>query len=277
MNRRQLMRYAQTSVLAAMGTGLASGLHTYQAQAQAKKNQPQAKPKAQPQNALSIQWLGHTCFLLTGGNQKLQRVLVNPFRPGGCTAGYREPKLATDLILVSSSLLDEGAIEVVTGDPKLLYEAGPYQVDGIRFEGIKTDHDRVGGRRFGSNVVWRWTQAGINILHLGGIAAPVTLEQKILMLKNRPDVLFLPVGGSAKAYTPQEAKQAVQELNPRLIIPTHYRTQAAKENACDLVPVQEFLALMEGIPVRRLGNTITVKSTDLPSQGPEIAVLSYKF
>jgi len=28
------------------------------------------------------------------------------------------------------------------------------------------------------NVAWRWTQAGISIVHLGGAAAPIELEQE---------------------------------------------------------------------------------------------------
>lgn len=271
MNRRQFMRYAQASGLATLGLGLTSGLHAYQAQSPARST------TNSPKGTLSVQSLGHTCFLVTGGDRKLKRVLVNPFRPGGCTAGYRVPKLAADLVLISSSLLDEGAIDVVPGNPKLLYEAGPYLVDGVQFEGVTTEHDRQGGRRFGSNIVWRWTQAGMNILHLGGVAAPITLEQKILMLKYRPDILFLPVGGSAKAYNPQEAKQAVQELNPKLIIPMHYRTQAADAKSCDLVPLEEFITLMDGTPVRRAGDALTIKPSDLPTQGSAIAVLSYKF
>lgn len=256
MKRRQFMRYAQAGVLATAGIGLASSFETYQAQS----------------SPLQVQWLGHSCFLFTGGGQ---RVLVNPFRSLGCTAGYRAPKVSAGLVLISSQLLDEGAVEVIPGNPKLLYEAGVYQLGKQQIQGISTDHDRVGGRRFGKNITWRWQQVGINILHLGGAAAPISLEQKILM--GRPDVLFLPVGNGAKAYTPEEAKLAVQTLNPRIVIPTQYRTQAAKD-ACDLVPIDNFLTVMAGTQVRRVGSdTIAIRPSDLPKEGTVIQVLSYKF
>ncbi|TAF13394.1 MAG: Zn-dependent hydrolase, partial [Nostocales cyanobacterium] len=223
-------------------------------------------------SGVSIQWLGHTCFLFTGGGIK---ILVNPFRTQGCTAGYRLPQVVADLVLISSQLLDEGAVEGLPGNPQLIYQAGVYEFRGIRFQGISIDHDRNGGRRFGKNTAWKWSQGGINILHLGGAAAPISIEQKILT--GRPDVALVPVGGSAKAYNAQEAKDAVGVLNPKLVIPTHYRTQAADPNSCDITPVDDFLALMPGVNVRRSnGDTVAINSQNLP-ESTEIQVLSYKF
>ncbi|MEG5057516.1 MBL fold metallo-hydrolase [Microcoleus sp. A2-C5] len=257
MKRRQLIRYAQTGLLAALATGLPSGWESYQ---------------AQTADSLSVQWLGHTCFLFTGGGA---RVLVNPFRPLGCTAGYRSPKVPTDLILISSRLLDEGAVDGFSGNPGLLYEPGAYRSNGLRIQGIRTQKDREGGKRFGVNVAWLWQQAGVKILHLGGLAGPIGIEEQILI--GRPDILLIPVGGGPKAYTPAEAKQTVQLLKPKMVIPTHYKTQAA-DAACDLVSLDEFLALMDGTPVRRLNSdTISIKSADLPQTGSVIEVLSYRF
>lgn len=258
MKRRQVLRYSQVALLAGLGTGLASRLSSAQ---------------AQQGGTLSIQWLGHTAFLFTGSGQ---RILVNPFNKVGCTAKYQSPKVSADLVMISSRLLDEGAIEGLPGKPKLLVEPGSYRTEGLQIQGIRTDHDRVGGYRFGTNVAWAWTQAGIKILHLGGIAAPISLEQKILM--GQPDVVLVPVGNSAKAYTPAEAKTAIQTLKPKLVIPTHYRTQAADPNACALVPVDEFLSVMSGTTIRRVGSdSISITSSSLPAQGPVIDVLSYKF
>lgn len=258
MKRRQLMAYAGAGVMTTLMTTLAS----------------EYKANSAPSgNSVSIQWLGHTCFLFTTGGTK---ILVNPFRTVGCTAKYRAPKVATDLVLISSQLLDEGAVEQVPGNPRLIYEPGVYEFNSIQVQGIAINHDRQGGRRFGTNVAWRWNQGGINILHLGGAAAPITTEQRILM--GRPDLLLIPVGGGAKAYTPQEAQQAIQALNPKLIIPTHYRTQAADTASCNIVGLDEFLALMDGMPVRRSNSdSIALSRADLPQNGSAIQVLSYKF
>ncbi|MBW4691417.1 MAG: MBL fold metallo-hydrolase [Lyngbya sp. HA4199-MV5] len=256
MRRRRLLRYAGAGLLSTIGLGAASGLQGY---------------RAQSSGGLGVQWLGHSCFLFTGDGR---RILVNPFRSLGCTAGYKAPKVSVELVLISSQLLDEGAVEIIPGNPRLLYEPGVYQFNKKRFQGIQTEHDRFGGKRFGMNVAWQWQQGGLKLLHLGGIAAPISLEQKILM--GRPDVLFIPVGGGANVYTPEEAKQAVQVLNPKLIVPTHYRTKAASKD-CESVGVDRFLALMSGTPIRRGGNALSLRSADLPKDGSAIQVFSYPF
>lgn len=255
MKRRHLIGYTGAGLITAVVTNLGWSVSV----------------NAQP-SSVSIQWLGHTCFLFTTGNVK---ILINPFRTLGCTAKYRPPKVTADLVLISSQLLDEGYVAGLPGNPKLVYQPGVYEFRGVNFQGITTDHDRHNGKRFGKNLAWKFTIAGLNLLHLGGAAAPLTLEQKILM--GRPDVLFIPVGGSAKAYNAQEAKQAITVLNPKLVIPTHYRTQAADTNQCDITPVDDFLTLMQGVNIRR-GNTdsMVINAKSLP-ENTEIQVLSYKF
>ncbi|AFW93928.1 MULTISPECIES: MBL fold metallo-hydrolase [Nostocales] len=255
MKRRQLIGYAGAGLVTAVVTNLVDPV-----------------PVNAQSSGVSIQWLGHTCFLLTNGNVK---ILINPFSNLGCTAKYRPPKVASDLVLISSQLLDEGAIDKIPGNPKLVYQPGVYEFRGVKFQGITTDHDRKNGQQFGKNIAWKLNQGGINLLHLGGSAAPITLEQKILM--GRPDVLFIPVGGSDKAYNAQEAKDAIAVLNPKLVIPTHYRTQAADAKECDITPVDDFLTLMQGVNVRRSNNdSVAINSKSLP-ENTEIQVLTYKF
>lgn len=253
MKRRQILGYA--------GAGLATTLFA------------STRVTAQTEDSVTVKWLGHTCFLFSSGKT---RILVNPFRTIGCTAKYRPPKVEAGLVLISSQLFDEGAIEGLPGKPQLIYEPGVYRFNNIQVQGINTVHDRVNGRRFGNNVVWRWKQGGINILHLGGAAAPITIEQKILM--GRPDVLLIPVGGGVKAYNPTEAQAAIAALNPKLVIPTHFSTQAADSSSCDLVDVEQFLALMQGTTVRRAdSDTIKLSAGSLPPSGMAIQLLTYKF
>ena len=256
MKRRQLIRYGGISLLSAMGA-----LSTPQVFAQGSKDSS---------SAVTIEYLGHTCFLFSGNGLN---ILVNPFRPAGCTAGYGAIANEPDIVLISSFLLDEGAIEDVPGNPQLFTEPGDYLSKGVKLQGITTIHDREGGRRFGKNLAWKWQQGGVNILHLGGIAAPISLEEKILM--GTPDVLFIPVGGGAKAYNAQEAQKAIATLKPKVIIPTHYRTAAAAEN-CDLAEVDEFLNLSQGMEVKKLNvNRIAIKPSDLPQDKTVIRVLKY--
>jgi L-ascorbate metabolism protein UlaG (beta-lactamase superfamily) len=257
MKRRQFLRDAGAGFAAAVGLGMLSKGQIAQAQT----------------SSVSIQWLGHTCFLFSGSGR---RILVNPFRPIGCTEGYRAPTVSADLVMISSRLLDEGVFEGLPGDPRVLTESGIYEFSNMQVQGIQSDHDRVGGVQFGTNIMWLWNQGGLKLLHMGGIAGEITVEQQILI--GRPDVVFIPVGGGPKAYTAAEAVDAINVLNPKIIVPTHYLTDAADDQTCDITPVDDFLTLMEGTPVtRRSGDSMSLSTADLPESGAKIEVLTYSF
>jgi L-ascorbate metabolism protein UlaG (beta-lactamase superfamily) len=254
MNRRQLIQYAGVSAIATIGGGLLA------------KTSWAAPAKAGGTAGLSIQAFGHSCFLLTGGGQRL---LINPFKPTGCTSGYKAPKVDADLILISSRLLDEGYIDGQTANRTVLFEPGLYQFASGQIQGIRTPHDRVNGRRFGMNIAWRWTQGGLNILHLGGAAAPISIEQKILM--GSPDVLFIPVGGGAKTYDAAEAQAAIGVLNPKIVIPTQYRHSGA--TSCDLGTLDSFLKGINPATVQRRGSSVSLSPKDLPKSGFSVQVI----
>ncbi|WP_009547347.1 MBL fold metallo-hydrolase [Crocosphaera subtropica] len=257
MKRRQFIRYAGASAAATAGISIGSRFQAV---------------SAQSKDSLLIQYLGHTAFLFTGGGM---RVLANPFRAIGCTAGYRLPKVEADLVIISSQMWDEGAAENLPGNPKVLYEPGVYEINGFRLQGVGIDHDRQGGQRFGTNVAWRWTQGGIRVVHLGGAAAPINIEQKILL--GSPDVACIPVGGGPKAYNSVEGKQAMETLRPKVMIPTHYRTSAADEQTCDIEPLGNFLDLVKEMNVKQVNNDkLRLRFEDLPQDGTLIRVLNYK-
>ena len=259
MKRRQLLQYASATFVGTLGLGLTSNSRSRQFQAQAQSG------------SLTITNLGHTAFLFSGGGQ---RILVNPFKAVGCTAGYTEPTVAADLVLAGSHLLDEGYTANYPST-QVLDEPGDFTTtSGLSVQGVSMPHDRVNGRRYGMNIAWVWEQAGVKVVHLGGAAAPIAIEDKILI--GRPDVLLVPVGGGPKAYTPEEAAEAIRTLNPKVIIPTHYRTGAA-EGTCELVGVDEFVSLMANTPTTQGDNTLTVSPSSLPSSGMRIEVLSYAF
>ena len=256
MKRRQLIRYGGASLATAIALNAL----------------PRKSSLAQDASeSVTIQYLGHTCFLFASSGLT---VLVNPYQSVGCTAGYALPDLKPDVVLVSSFLLDEGAVDRVLGNPQVFTEKGTHKVKGVDFKGFSLPHDREGGRRFGSNVAWRWTQGGVDLVHLGGAAAPLDTEHKILL--SGSDVLFAPVGGGMKAYNPTEAKQAVKVLNPKMVIPTHYNTSASSNDNCDLAPVDEFLTLVSDMEIARVGSDrIAVKKADLNRENTLVRVLDY--
>jgi L-ascorbate metabolism protein UlaG (beta-lactamase superfamily) len=195
---------------------------------------------------------GHSALLIRGGGQS---VMVNPFRAVGCAKGLAEPRVNATVILASSELPDEGAR---IGGGTYLAKPGSYRVGGLKIEGFATPHDRVGGRRFGQATVWRWQQAGLNFAHLGGTAATLSGEDKVLL--GRPDVLIIGVGGGGKVYNGEEAAKVVRALNPRRVIPVQY-VNGEPPSGCDLGDAQPFLDAMAGTEVRKVGPNLNLPGT----------------
>ena len=204
---------------------------------------------ASANTGVTITSYGHSALLIQGGGAK---VLVNPFKAVACAAGLAEPKVSANVILASSLLLDEGA-PVASG--KFLSQPGSYRLAGLKIEGISAPHDRFGGRRFGQSTLWRWNQGGLSFAHLGGTAAKLSPEDRVLL--GKPDVLILGVGGGAKVYDGAEAAAVVRELAPKRVIPVQYVSGKTPAN-CDQSSVEPFLEAMKGTSVKRVGRVLSL-------------------
>jgi L-ascorbate metabolism protein UlaG (beta-lactamase superfamily) len=204
---------------------------------------------ASANTGVTITSYGHSALLIQGGGAK---VLVNPFKAVACASGLTEPRVSANVILASSLLLDEGA-PVAKG--KFLSQPGSYRLAGLKIEGISAPHDRFGGRRFGQATLWRWNQGGLSFAHLGGTAAKLSPEDRVLM--GKPDVLIVGVGGGAKVYDGAEAAAVVRELAPKRVIPVQYVSGKTPAN-CDQSSVEPFLEAMKGTSVKRVGRVLSL-------------------
>ena len=124
MKRRKILQYGATAFVTAIATTFTSNKLPLLAQT--------------TNNEINIEWLGHTCFLITGNGL---RILINPYRPLGCTQGYHSPRPEADVILISSQLLDEGAVENLPNNPEILFEPGDYQINNLDFDGVLIPHE----------------------------------------------------------------------------------------------------------------------------------------
>jgi L-ascorbate metabolism protein UlaG (beta-lactamase superfamily) len=204
---------------------------------------------ASANTGVTITSYGHSALLIQGGGAK---VLVNPFKAVACASGLAEPRVSANVILASSLLLDEGA-PVAKG--KFLSQPGSYRLAGLKIEGISAPHDRFGGRRFGQATLWRWNQGGLSFAHLGGTAAKLSPEDRVLL--GKPDVLIVGVGGGAKVYDGAEAAAVVRELAPKRVIPVQYVSGKTPAN-CDQSSVEPFLEAMKGTSVKRVGRVLSL-------------------
>lgn len=194
-----------------------------------------------------IKWHGHACVEIRRGDG--YTIVVDPH--DGRSLGIKTPEARADLILVTHDHFDHNAVDVVAkpGSKTIIMGYGTREVDGVTVTGLRTFHDPRGGTLRGVNMAYVIAVEGARIAHLGDIGAPPPAEA-VEQLRG-VDLLILPVGG---VYTigPTEAWGLVEDLKPRNVMPIHYRIPGLR---LGISPVDNFLSLVRGYEVRRLGES----------------------
>lgn len=205
--------------------------------------------------------LGHAKFLIEL-NSGL-RIVTDPF---DAACGYPLTETQADVVLVSHGHHDHSAVETISGNPRIIREAGTYTLEsGVTVTAIPAFHDEVQGAKRGNTLLFLLEAEGLSIAHLGDLGHLLTAEQRKALAP--VDVLMLPVGGfyTIDAATAQEAAES---LRARIIVPMHYRT---KWNAdWPIAPLENFTRLYQEVPPAM--PLLRVTAEDLPCQ-PHIAVL----
>jgi uncharacterized protein (TIGR03437 family) len=179
-------------------------------------------PAAAQDSDLSITWIGQACFLIqTRGGPT---VLTDPPAP---SIGYALPAVSPDAVTVTHNHTDHnntagvpGAFTLIDGRPTTARQE--MAAGSLKFVLIPGFHDNMNGSLRGPNTMMRWTQAGLNIAHLGDLGQDDLTPAQLADLQNL-DILFIPAGGFF-TVTPERAAAYVNQLKPRAAILMHYRT-----------------------------------------------------
>jgi len=108
----------------------------------------------------------------------------------------------------------------------------------------------------------------MNICHLGDLGTTLTTQQiKYINRGGRIDILMIPVGG---VYTidGKTAIKVVHQLNPKIVIPMHYKTPPLKIN---LNTADEFLKGFENV---KHVDKLEISKASLPKE-TTVYVLKY--
>lgn len=215
----------------------------------------------------TIEWSGHSCFTIT--NERGTKVVTDPFPDG---IGYTVPELRADIVTVSHDHFDHNNLAAVKSNFTAVRERGQFNIDGIKIKGTKTYHDTEGGALRGENTVYTYNIDGVNVCHLGDLGHELTQEQ--LKSIGKVDVLMIPVGG---LYTidAEAAAKVVNQLNPKVVIPMHYKTEALIPDFGDVAPVDNFIAKMSGWQVSKVDTFAFNKAELMKSNQKKIVVLNY--
>ncbi len=180
---------------------------------------------------MKLTWIGHSCFKIEKDGYS---IVLDPYEDGS-VPGYAPISETADRVFCSHEHHDHDNRAGV----RLLKRPGfPFQV-----ETIGTYHDDQKGKLRGNNKIHIISDGEARVAHLGDLGCELTPEQKE-QLKNL-DAVMIPVGG----HFTIDAKQAaalIEELQPRITIPMHYRDDKAGFGFDVLGTVDAFTQAMGG-------------------------------
>lgn len=212
---------------------------------------------------MTISWFGQSCFKI---QDKDVALATDPY---DASVGFKLPRLAADIVTVSHDHSDHNNIAGVhgaAGEPFVISSPGEYEIKGVFVYGIPFWHDKSEGSERGPNIVYRIEMEGISIAHLGDLGHTLT-EEQAAKLEN-VDILLIPVGGK---YTinAREAAEVVSEIEPRIVIPMHYKIPGLK---IDIETVDKFLKEMGAAKAEKLPK-LKISKKDLPQEETRVILL----
>lgn len=175
-----------------------------------------------------IEYLGHSSFLIKG--EKF-RVVTDPFDE----IGYEMPHVKAEYVTISHGHYDHCNAMAVDGVEEVFTEPFSY-MDGT-VQGLSCFHDDKKGKLRGKNTVFKMNIDGVTVTHMGDVGERPT--PALLDFLKGTDVLLIPVGG---VYTIDAAgaKEYVDKVMPKIVIPMHYNDEFC---SIRLEPLQKFTAL----------------------------------
>ncbi len=181
---------------------------------------------------MDISWLGHSCFRIRGGHAT---IITDPYSPD---LGYTLGKPTARIVTVSHQHPGHSYVQGIDGEPKMVPGPGEYEIGDVLIIGLATFHDGDKGGKRGKNTIYIMEVDEVTVCHLGDLGHVLTTEQVEEIEK--VDVLLLPVGGVSTIDAPMAA-EVVRQLEPKLVVPMHYKTEALNR---ELEPVDRFLQEM---------------------------------
>lgn len=211
---------------------------------------------------MEIYWLGHGCFRLRGRDAT---VVTDPCPP---PTGYRIGRVAADIVTISRNHPESNYRQAITGEPKYVSGPGEYEIGGVLMTGVLTAHEprQAGGPR--RNVAYVIDLDDVRVCHLGSIAKRPSADDVEAL--SAADVLIIPVGGG-QVLDAEAAAETVSLLEPKIVIPMHYKTEAA---TADLDPVEKFLREM-GAEAKSPEARLSVTKSSLPGD-TTVLLLNYR-
>ncbi len=214
---------------------------------------------------MNVIWHGLGCFSLQSKQIAGEaNIVIDPFDN---SVGLRIPKTLQAAIVAQShdgpmannTKAVSGMIE--SNKPFIVTHAGEFEVKGIFVTGIRAP------KKDGTeHTIYRINIEGMKIGFLGALDRK--LKESEAGNFGNIDILILPIGGKS-VLDKSVAQEVIQQIEPRLVIPSHYKLPGQKE---DFDGVEGFCKEM-ACPLMEQ-NKLKITKSSLPQEDMQIAILA---
>jgi L-ascorbate metabolism protein UlaG (beta-lactamase superfamily) len=172
---------------------------------------------------VEIKWFGHSFFQITSSSGT--KIITDPFGP----MGFPMPEVWPHVVTVGREHGNHNNVALAKGHPIVLrgLKEGTIEWNDVNFtfRDVLIYNVPIHQRGYmgleislkGSAFVFEVD--GMCLLHAGDISHPFNEDQ--LQFVGHIDVLLVPIGGRYSAG-PEEAKEIIRQLRPKIAVPMHY-------------------------------------------------------
>jgi L-ascorbate metabolism protein UlaG (beta-lactamase superfamily) len=210
---------------------------------------------------MELSWVGHSCFRLRG---RQATVITDP-----CAreTGYTLGRVAAQVVTISNSHPNHSAVSQIEGAPTVFDGPGEYEAHGIFVTGVRTTRPHAPQEQ-ARNTAYIIDIDDVRVCHLGDLTSTPTSDQIELM--KDVGVLLIPVGGHCTIGA-AEAVEVISQIEPRLVVPMHYATDASSVELDDASRFLREMGVSQLAPEARMN----VTHASLPAE-PTVALLQYR-
>ncbi len=191
---------------------------------------------------------------------KEANIAIDPFSD---KLGLKSSKTQADILLISHDHPFHNNTKAIIGDPFIINDLGEYEIKGVFIKGIQAFH----GENQGVITMFKIEVEGIKICHLSDINQKELTEEQMEEV-GEVDILMVPVGGH-DTLNAKSAKDIISQIEPRVVIPMHYKLPNLKIELDDLDSFFKQMGQEKTVAEKKFKATLG----SLPAEETKIVVL----
>jgi len=209
---------------------------------------------------MQIQWFGLSYYKI---QTKDAVILVNPYAP---KFGLKTPHFKADILLISQENEEYNFRQAGLSNPFTICSAGEYELKDVFVYALPIFSENKKESEEGVINQFLIEAEGMTLAFLAGLNSVPTEEQ--LERFDEVDVLFIPVGGKT-VIEAKQASQVISEIEPRIVIPMHYKTPGLKLSLEDVNLFCREMGIKESESLEKL----KIFPKDLPQEETKVILL----